>query len=86
MEIDRYSTTAEVKAWVKENQIQAVSYSVGAWVWLEFAEKPAEEIRKKIGLAGFHWNNNRRVWQHPCGEFSRKSKFDPRLTYEVEKI
>ena len=54
---------------------------VGAWVWLSFDTTPAPETRQQISQLGFHWNNTRRVWQHPCGKFTFGSKTDPRDTY-----
>jgi hypothetical protein len=31
---------------------------------------------------GFHWNNKRQSWQHPCGLFRDQSvTFDPRKKY-----
>ena len=54
---------------------------VGTWVWLRFTTAPAPETRQQISQLGFHWNNTRQVWQHPCGHFSFGSKADPRDTY-----
>jgi hypothetical protein len=31
---------------------------------------------------GFHWNNARQSWQHPCGTFrDRRATVDPRQKY-----
>jgi hypothetical protein len=55
---------------------------VGAWVWVQFAEQPAAEIRQQLAQLGFHWNRTRQAWQHPCGKFSTAAKAtDPRDTY-----
>jgi hypothetical protein len=54
---------------------------VGTWVWLSFDTSPAPETRQQISQLGFHWNNTRRVWQHPCGKFTFGSKTDPRDNY-----
>ena len=54
---------------------------VGTWVWLRFTTAPEPETRQQISQLGFHWNNTRQVWQHPCGHFSFGSKSDPRDTY-----
>ena len=54
---------------------------VGTWVWVAFDVKPEPETRAQLAQLGFHWNNNRQVWQHPCGHFSFGSKSDPRDTY-----
>jgi hypothetical protein len=55
---------------------------VGKWVWVQFAEQPAAEIRQQLSQLGFHWNGNRQAWQHPCGAFSLAARtHDPRDTY-----
>jgi DNA repair protein RadC len=56
---------------------------VGRWVWLEFNIPPATEVRKQLHSFGFHWNRDRRCWQHPCGISRGKSSGDPRQYYEV---
>jgi hypothetical protein len=56
---------------------------VGAWVWVQFAEQPAAEVRQQLSQLGFHWNASRQAWQHPCGKFSLAAKsHDPRDIYE----
>ena len=54
---------------------------VGSWVWVQFTDRPAAEVRQQLSQLGFHWNGTRQVWQHPCGKFSLGSKSDPRDTY-----
>ena len=55
---------------------------VGHWVWIQFTEQPAVEVRQKLAQLGFHWNNTRRAWQHPCGAFRHEAaRFDPRKVY-----
>src|SRR5262249_11402338 len=39
---------------------------VGKWIWITFPEQPAESIRADLSQLGFHWNNTRKCWQHPC--------------------
>lgn len=56
---------------------------VGQWVWLEFNTPPLREVRHKLKGLGFHWNRDRRCWQHPCGLSRARSSRDPRITYEV---
>jgi hypothetical protein len=51
---------------------------VGQWVWLEFNVPPLREIRAKLKELGFHWNQQRRCWQHPCGAPTGRSGADPR--------
>ncbi|MFO1513293.1 MAG: hypothetical protein U1F83_10335 [Verrucomicrobiota bacterium] len=59
-----------------------VAEVVGKWVWVQFQEQPAAEIRQQLAQLGFHWNNVRQSWQHPCGIF-RDEPFigDPRSKY-----
>ena len=54
---------------------------VGKWVWVQFKEQPAAEIRQQLAQIGFHWNRERQAWQHPCGQFSLSSSADPREKY-----
>ena len=55
---------------------------VGRWVWIQFTEQPAVEVRQKLAQLGFHWNNTRQAWQHPCGlPRSERATFDPRKVY-----
>lgn len=39
----------------------------GSWIWIRFEEIPPAEIRRDLSQLGFHWNNKRKLWQHPCG-------------------
>src|ERR1017187_8382615 len=57
---------------------------VDKWVWLEFNIPPAGAIRERLKQLGFHWNGQRKCWQHPCGVPSRHSKGDPRQHYPVQ--
>ena len=55
---------------------------VGKWGWITFPEPPAEQIRGQLSQFGFHWNNVRKCWQHPCGQFATEgSNADPRQKY-----
>jgi len=55
---------------------------VGKWVWVTFTEAPAEQVRGQLSQFGFHWNNARKCWQHPCGQFATEgSGADPRQKY-----
>jgi hypothetical protein len=55
---------------------------VGKWVWVTFPDQPAETIRGQLSQFGFHWNNSRKCWQHPCGQFATEgSGADPRAKY-----
>jgi hypothetical protein len=56
---------------------------VGKWVWLDVspARKPA--LANLLWALGFHWNQRRSVWQHPCGKFDPLGSHptDPRTKY-----
>ncbi len=55
---------------------------VGKWIWITFPEQPAEQVRGQLSQFGFHWNNSRKCWQHPCGQFATEgSGADPRQKY-----
>ena len=56
---------------------------VGKWVWLEFNVPPLREIRANLKKLGFHWNGQRKCWQHPCGVPRHRSGGDPRSYYQV---
>lgn len=55
---------------------------VGKWVWIEFTEKQPAAVTRVLAELGFHWNNVRKAWQHPCGMYRDRSvNFDPRRKY-----
>lgn len=55
---------------------------VGKWVWIRFQVEPPLTVRQKLAELGFHWNNVRRVWQHPCGtQAFDRANYDPRRRY-----
>jgi hypothetical protein len=54
---------------------------VGKWVWVQFADKQPREVTGALSQLGFHWNNKRQAWQHPCGQFTTGSTADPRTKY-----
>jgi hypothetical protein len=56
---------------------------VGSWIWITFPEPPAIEIRQQLAQFGFHWNNARKVWQHPCGQMTERSPSNPREKYRA---
>jgi len=57
---------------------------VGKWVWLEFNVPPLQEIRANLKKLGFHWNGQRKCWQHPCGVPRSRAGGDPRSYYQVK--
>ena len=54
---------------------------VGKWVWVQFKDTPAAELRQQLSQLGFHWNRDRQAWQHPCGAFSLRGSGDPHDKY-----
>jgi hypothetical protein len=55
---------------------------VGKWVWIQFSDKQPPTITSVLAELGFHWNNARQAWQHPCGTIRReRATFDPRKHY-----
>lgn len=59
----------------------AAARVVGRWVWCEFTAKPSAACRTVLSDLGFYWNRKRGAWQHPCGRFSKRAPYDPRLKY-----
>jgi hypothetical protein len=56
---------------------------VGKWIWITFPEPPIERIRAELSQLGFHWNNTRKCWQHPCGETLPRGQQEPREKYDA---
>ncbi len=54
---------------------------VGKWVWIQFTDKQPREVTARLAEFGFHWNNKRQVWQHPCGALTEGTESDPRAKY-----
>jgi hypothetical protein len=54
---------------------------VGKWIWITFPDQPAEQLRGQLSQFGFHWNNTRKCWQHPCGETLLRGQQNPREKY-----
>jgi hypothetical protein len=59
----------------------AVAEVVGKWVWVQFTDKQPREVTAVLAELGFHWNNKRQVWQHPCGALTEGTESDPRQKY-----
>ena len=56
---------------------------VGKWIWITFPEPPLERVRAELSQLGFHWNNTRKCWQHPCGETLPRGTQEPREKYDA---
>jgi hypothetical protein len=60
---------------------------VGGWLWLRFDGVQPPDVTARVAQLGFHWNNNRQVWQHPCGRFHRNpASYDPRARYGEQPL
>ena len=62
-------------------QFYTLAEVVGRWVWIQFNEKQPREVTAALAQLGFHWNNKRQLWQHPCGVLTEGSPDDPRTKY-----
>ena len=54
---------------------------VGKWVWIQFSDKQPPTVTRVLAELGFHWNNTRQTWQHPCGTITERADYDPRKRY-----
>ena len=56
---------------------------VGKWVWLDFPKASHRAAVNTLHRLGFHWNQRRCVWQHPCGACAPYAAHpqDPREKY-----
>ena len=56
---------------------------VGKWVWLDVSPARKPNLASLLWALGFHWNQRRGVWQHPCGSFNPFGihPADPRAKY-----
>ncbi len=66
-----------LRKWMPEQY--GLAEVIGKWIWITFPEPPPEQVRGQLSQFGFHWNNVRKCWQHPCGQFATEgSGADPR--------
>jgi hypothetical protein len=56
---------------------------VGRWIWLDFPAASQRMAANTLFHLGFHWNQRRCVWQHPCGACAPFAAHpgDPRTKY-----
>ena len=56
---------------------------VGKWVWLDISPTRKPGLASLLWALGFHWNQRRGVWLHPCGSFNPFGihPADPRAKY-----
>ena len=68
-------------------EAQKAARRVGAWIWIEFSQRPDKPTRTFLTNLGFHWNRKRSAWQHPCGRPSQRARsYDPRDKYDVTPL
>ena len=60
-----------------------VAEVVGKWIWLDVSPSRNPGLVSLLWALGFHWNQRRGVWQHPCGSFNPFGihPADPRAKY-----
>ena len=81
---NRALATDDVLAFIRQRipQVLPLAEVIGKWVWVTFPQQPEPETRAHLSQIGFHWNNARKCWQHPCGQFATEgSSTDPRVKY-----
>ena len=80
---NRQLATRELLALLRNEapSLYEIAQVVGKWVWVQFSEKQPPEVTSVLAQLGFHWNNKRQVWQHPCGVLTEGSPDDPREKY-----
>jgi hypothetical protein len=56
---------------------------VGRWIWLDFPVNSHRAAANTLWRLGFHWNQRRCLWQHPCGATAPYNihSGDPRSRY-----
>jgi hypothetical protein len=56
---------------------------VGRWIWLDFPARSHRAAANALWCLGFHWNQRRYLWQHPCGACAPYNTHsgDPRSKY-----
>ncbi len=61
---------------------------VGKWVWLDFPKVSHRAAANTLWRLGFHWNQRRCVWQHPCGAFTPYASHpgEPRAKYGSQSV
>jgi len=82
-----HASEAVHRAYAKQAQVilpPLETYEVvGKWVWLDVSPARKPMLAKVLWSLGFHWNQRRGVWQHPCGRFDPLGSHptDPRRKY-----
>jgi hypothetical protein len=82
-ELNRQLPTDTVLAMLRQHLPDQYLFAevVGKWIWIQFAGAPPQEIRAQLSQFGFHWNNVRKCWQHPCGQVTQRGQTEPHEKY-----
>jgi hypothetical protein len=84
---NRNLSTAAVLDYLRQRlpQQYALAEVVGQWIWLDVSPARKSGLASVLWLLGFHWNQRRGVWQHPCGLFDPLGSHptDPRAKYRA---
>jgi hypothetical protein len=59
---------------------------VGKWVWLDVSPARKPGLANLLWRLGFHWNQRRGVWQHPCGCLTRSARIPPTRAPSIAPI
>ena len=44
----------------------------GAWYWMDFADRPAEDVRADLAAVGWRWGHKKRRWYLPTQRSGNK--------------
>ena len=79
----RLATGEEVVHAIRaHHELAPYARMVGRWCWISFPTKPSQDTRTFLREIGFHWNEKRGAWQHPCGYHSGPAPYDSREKYQ----
>ncbi len=73
---------AVLKRWMPREY--GLAKVIGKWIWITFPEQPVERVRADLSQLGFHWNNTRKCWQHPCGTPAKSATARPADTTDAD--
>jgi hypothetical protein len=81
--VNRQLETEKLLALLQTNapRLYELAEVVGKWVWIQFSNKQPSDVTRVLAELGFHWNNRRQSWQHPCGTIPERADYDPRERY-----
>lgn len=82
-EANRQLSTRELLAVLRDSapEFYQLAEVVGRWVWIHFEQRQPRTVTAQLAELGFHWNNTRQTWQHPCGAVTQGTTSNPREKY-----